>query len=306
MRYQVRMEEPSLRSSRRALAGGVAAVLLVGGGGFLIGRGTTAREPGVMAQAPAAPSAPAPARAIEPQPLGVLGRSDLIGLAALASDAVAAGRAPGPEVGEAAGRRFELRLPFGCAGAASETSEAQMRWRYDEADEALRINVAPTVWAAAEWLPTPSLRGAGAVEGFWIARPWTSSEACPVAGEVSGATGAQPVTLPGQTLAVGQILPTAATGTAGGEVERERTVYDAVVRVPRGKLDASKGFRVRISGRIARREEADPVRCRQPLGPEQQPICLVEVVTDEVAIENAASGETLATWNVGTRDAAEN
>lgn len=298
MRYQVRMEEPSLRRSRRVLAGGVAAVLLVGGGGFLIGRSTTVREPEVVAQAPVVPSAPPPAPAIEPPPLGVLGRSDLIGLAALASDATAAGRAVGAEVGEFAGRRFELRLPFGCSGPASKTSEAPMRWRYDEGAEALRLHVSPASWSAADWWPASSSRGAGTVEGFWIARPWTSSEECPVAGETSGTTGAQPVTLPGQTLAVGQFFPATAP-----EEQRERTAYDAVVRIPRGELDTSKGFRVRISGRIAQLADAGTVRCRQPLGAEQQPICLVGVITDEIAIENAASGKTLATWNVSERDA---
>lgn len=280
------------------MAGGVAAVLLVGGAGFLLGRATTTREALVT---PAPVVASVPERPTEPQPPGVLARVDLIGLAALASDAAAAGRAPGAEIGEAAGRRFELRLPFGCGGPASETSEAPLRWRYDDSAEALRIHVSPALWAAAEWWPASSPGGAGAVEGFWIARPWTSSEACPTAGEASGSTGAEPVTLPGQTLAIGQVLPS----PAENGVERERTVYDTVVRVPRGELDASRGFRVRISGRIARLAEAGPVRCRQPLGPEQQPICLVGVVTDEVAIENAASGQTLATWNVGERDASE-
>lgn len=300
MRYQVRMEEPSLRSSRRALAAGLAAMLLVGGGGFLLGRGTTAREPVVVAQAPAVTSAPPspPAPATAPQPLGVLGRSDLIRLAALASDAVATGRAAGAEVGEAAGRRFELRLPFGCGGPASVTSEAPMRWRYDDGAEALRLNVSPASWSVAEWWPASPPRGAATVEGFWIARPWTSSEDCPVAGEASGSTGAQPVTLPGQTLAVGQLFP----ATVPDEGQRERTAYDAVVRIPRGALDTSRGFRVRISGRIARLADAGTVRCRQPLGAEQQPICLVGVITDEIAIENAAGGETLATWNVSERE----
>lgn len=300
MRYQARMEEPSLRSSRIALAGGIAAVLLVGGGGFLLGRATTERAPPAIEQAPVATVAPEPAPAPDPDASpGVLGRSDLLALAARAADGAAAGRAPDAGLGDLNGRRFELRLPFGCDGPAGETSQAAMRWRYDADAQALRINVSPTLWPAAAWWtgsPPPAL---DAVEGFWIARPWTSSEDCPVERESAGAVGAEPVTLPGQTLAIGQILP----ADEAREGARDRTAYDAVVRVPEDRLDASKGFRLRISGRVAPMAGGGPVRCQQPLGPEQRPVCLIGVVLDEIAIENPAGGETLATWDVSRRDA---
>jgi len=68
-------------------------------------------------------------------------------------------------------------------------------------------------------------------------------------------------------------------------------------------LDTSRGFRLRISGRIARLPGTGAVRCHQPSGAEQRPICLVGVSIDEVAIDNPASGETLATWNIDQEDA---
>lgn len=292
------MEEPSLHSSRIALAGGLAAALVVGGAGFLLGRGTTERTPPVVAPTPVAKPSPEP----EPEPSrGILGRADLIALAATAADTAAGGRDPATERGVIEGRRFELRLPFGCNGPASEDSGATMRWRYDAADEALRVHVAPVAWTAEDWWSHDAPSDIDAIEGFWITRPWTSSEACPSGGDRPAAVGAEPVTLPGQTLAIGRIF--SAEGARGGR--RDGEAYSAVVRIPEDELDASDGFRLRVRGRIARTPDG-PVRCRQPAGAEQRPICLIGVVMDEVAIENPANGETLATWSVAQRGPAEN
>lgn len=293
------MKEPSLHSSRVALAIGVAAVILVGGGGFLLGRVTTERPPAIVTPAPVAKPTPAP----EPEPAtrGVLGRADLIALATLAADATASGREPAAELADADGRRFEIRLPFGCDGPAGENSNAAMRWRYDAEEEALRFHVAPFIWTAEDWWREGAPDGIEAIEGFWITRPWTSSEGCPTGGDRPVATGAEPVTLPGQTLALGQVF--FSEGARGGR--RGDQPYQSVIRMAEDELDGSAGFRLRLSGRIARMAGAGTVRCRQPAGPEQRPICLIGMALDEVAIENPANGETLATWSVAQRAAPE-
>jgi hypothetical protein len=280
------MEEPSPRSSRLALAGALLAAIAVGGAGFLLGRSTSERPPAAIV---AAPASAAPEPVAEPVVSGVLGRADLIALAAAAADAAAAGREPGPEIAQADGRRFELRLPFGCTGPAVEDSAAGMRWRYDSEAQALRISVEPVAWAAQDWWPAGGAGDVEAIEGFWVARPWTSSEACPRGGDRAAVAGTEAVT-------VGQIF--LAGGGRGGR--RDGKPYEAVVKVAQDRLDSTGGFRLRISGRVARAGNAGPVRCRQPAGPEQRPICLVSVVMDEVAVENPASGGTLATWSLGT------
>lgn len=292
------MDEPSPRSSRLALAGALAAVLLVGGAGFLLGRVTT--EPRQVVVTPPV-VAPIPTPEPEPAPSGVLGRAGLIALAAAAADAAASGSVPGKEIADASGRRFELRLPFGCDGPAREGSNAAMRWRYDERDQALRIHVSPVTWAPQDWWEAGSAPDIEAIEGFWIARPWTSSEACPLDDGRTAVPGAEPVTLPGQTLALGQIF--FAKGARGGR--RNGEPYETVVRVSKDELDTSSGFRLRVSGRLARAGAIDPVRCRPLASPEQRPICLINVVMDEVAIENPANGKTLATWSLGGSKAPE-
>src|SRR3546814_1261952 len=44
-------------------------------------------------------------------------------------------------------------------------------------------------------------------QGFWMSRPWSSAERCPHARGQAAATNGQPVTLPGQTLALAEMLP---------------------------------------------------------------------------------------------------
>ena len=296
--YQVPMKEPSPRSSRLVLAGALLAAIAVGGAGFLLGRAATERAP-VAVSPPAAVPAPRPAP--EPVLSGALGRAGLIALAASAADAVAAGLEPGSEVAQADGRRFELRLPFGCGGPASESSREAMRWRYDREAGALRIHVTPATWTAQDWWPADSAGGVEAIQGFWIERPWTSSETCPGGGDRPVAAGPEPVTLPGQSLAIGQLF----LGGGGRGGRRDGKPYEAVVRVEESDLKTQQGFRLRIGGRIARTPGGGPVSCRQPAGPEQRPICLVSVVMDEIAIENPATGEILATWSPGARDTPE-
>ncbi len=298
------MDEPSLRKSRLALAGGIAAALAVGGTGFLIGRGTSPRnvEPVVAGPVAAAPAVahepvvpPAPGNA-------VLARADIMTLAAQMADAVASGQAMPSAVADAAGQRFELRLPFGCRGPAEAESDAAMRWRYDETDKALRVHVAPVVWTRADILDAAGQATAGeAVEGFWIARPWTASEACPATRDNPAPDGTEAVTLPGQTLAIAQFFD----GDGARLGQRNGKPYETVVRLQPDALQAERGFQLRIAGRIADIPGQGPVSCRQPAGAEQRPICVVGVTMDEVAIDNPRTGKTLATWNVTTAGAAD-
>ncbi|RYG27928.1 MAG: hypothetical protein EON93_19550, partial [Burkholderiales bacterium] len=140
------MEEPSPHSSRIALAGGLAAAIILGGAGFLLGRSTGEPETVVVTKtAPLAPAADLP-----PPPPALLGRGDLLKIAADASDALASGRSAEGVPEQIEGKRFEIRMPFGCNGPAEENSGLAMRWRYDEASAALRLHVAPVNWNAQD------------------------------------------------------------------------------------------------------------------------------------------------------------
>jgi hypothetical protein len=295
--YRCAMNEPSLRRSRLTLAGGIGVALAVGGGGFLIGRGTSPRDAGSIVTAPV-PVAPAVVR--EPPVAAtardaVQTRAELIALAAQATDALASGKNLPETVAQVAGRRFELRLPFGCHGPTDEGSYAAMRWRYDENAQALRVHVAPIAWGRSDLgIAAGSSAKADMVEGFWIPRPWTVSETCPVLQDNPAPTGADTVTLPGQTLAIAQFFES--DGARQGQ--RDGKPYETVVRMAADEIPDGRGLQLRISGRITNVPGDGPISCRQPAGAEQRPICIVAVTMDDVAIENPRTGKTLATWNV--------
>jgi len=222
------------------------------------------------------------------EPLKVLRRADLIALAHQVSDALASNRAMPATVASLAGQRFELFVPFGCSGPSAETGSQPMGWRYDAANSTLRISVTPVTWAADQWR-VGSTMGTPA-EGFWIARPWSSSEQCPASGVQPGPAGADPVTLPEHTLAIAQF-----STAERSALFRDGKPLELVKRVPPDMLNMSQGLRLRIIGRIDR--EFGPVRCVQPAGAEQRPLCVISARIDEMMIENPVSDELLGSWS---------
>jgi hypothetical protein len=281
------MEEPSIRTSRLAIAGGLVAAIALGAAGFGIGRTTAPRPEPATPVASAQPTAPA-----TPTGEGILRRAELIELAARAADALTSGEDARDQIGAVAGQRFELVLPFGCSGP-NETGPT-MRWDYDDASEALRITVEPTSWDRGQW-GLPDAARFEVAEGFWISRPWSSSEACPQGGSAV-APDTDAITLPGQTLAIAQFFGDAAHRDA----RRDGRAYETVKRVPAGQFDGSGGFLLRVTGRIDVVPGGGPVHCVQPGGAEQRPACVIAVRMDEVAIENPVTGDMVASWRSDT------
>ena len=242
-----------------------------------------------------APQPPAPV-VIPPPPKieapRLLGRADIIALGDRAADALTSGAPLPADVANAAGRRFEIMVPFGCDGPAPEGSTASLRWRYDADKQTLRIHAAPARWGADDWgiAQTGRAEPETRFEGFWITRPWSSAERCPKGSGQAASANGQPVTLPGQTLALAEILQQ--------EKRRGDRPYETVQRVTPERVSSAQGFRLRLSGRIERLPGGQSVQCIQPAGIEQRPICLVVASFDEIRIENPATNETLATWSM--------
>ena len=269
---------------------------MIGGGGFLLGQRSVL--PALPPQSPAptfsAPVSPTPAQPTETQ---ILDRADLIELAGVAADATARGATVPEKLNDAVGRRFSIALPFGCAGPAPEDSNADMRWRYDEGAQALRLHVAPARWAKTDWWQRTPPADIESIEGFWIARPWIGTDACPHDASPTTVAGAEPVTLTGQTLAIGQLFGK----QDARQGQRDGKPYTAVIKMAPDALGAGRGFRLKLDGQLIALDNKAAVRCRQPGGAEQQPVCLIGARIDEVVIENGANGAELARWSVATR-----
>lgn len=282
------MQEPTPHSSRLALAGGLIALLLVGGGGFLIGR-TTAPEPPAPASTATTPqpAPPPPPAAIAPPP--TLERAGLIDLVADAVDAASASR-PLPEaVRSAAGRRFDLVLPFGCEGLVDSDRTAPFGWQYDAAKTTLRVWINPTRWARSTWLSAETEADKAALEGFWIARPWSKATHCPA----SAPGGAAHVAVPSQSqgeVAIARFIE--------GDADKSARRLEIVKRMEPGDFDPARGFALRIIGRMQSVEAGGPVQCLQRTGWQQRPQCMIVGDFAELRVENPKTGDVLAVWSI--------
>lgn len=286
------MREPTPRNSRLAIAASLAAIIALGGGGFLLGRQTAPQVPAVIM---APPPRPVPSPVVDAATAtNVMGRADIIAVGNAAADAAASGT-PVPGAGlDVTGKKFEVLLPFGCNGPVAADSNAPLRWNYDEATSTLRVHVEPTVWEPKTLWGDQIPAGVEALEGFWVAQPWSSRETCPAAGSAVAAPGMEAVTLPGQTLGMAQAF----TANAPRRSQRQGKPYEAVVRIDREALDLSRGLQLKLTGRLDKYPDGAATRCIQPAGAEQRPICLVVVRIDEISIVNPAAPEAIVTWSV--------
>jgi len=281
------MQEPTPHSSRLALAGGLIALLLVGGGGFLIGRTTAPEPPAPVSTAPTPQPAPPPPATIAPPP--TLERAGLIDLVADAVDAASASRSLPEAVRSAAGRRFDLVLPFGCEGPVEGDRTAPFGWQYDAAKTTLRVWINPTRWARATWLSAETEADKAALEGFWIARPWSKAIHCPAPAPSGAAHVAVPSPSNGE-VAIARFIE--------GDADKSARRLEIVKRVEPGDFDPARGFALRITGRMQSVEAGGPVQCLQRTGWQQRPQCMIVGDFAELRVENPKTGDVLAVWSI--------
>src|SRR3546814_9867059 len=103
-----------------------------------------------------------------------------------------------------------------------------------------------------------------------------------------------PISWPGQTLAIAQFFD----GDADRDGRRNGRPFETVTRVAADKFDGSRGFRLRIAGRIEAIDGNAPIRCIQPAGAEQGPNCVIGARIDPVRLEKSTIEEGLATWTI--------
>ncbi|CAM4182239.1 hypothetical protein NOLU111490_11640 [Novosphingobium lubricantis] len=254
-----------------------------------------------------ASAAPAPAATPAIAALAPLDRAAILGLVSAAADATAAGQPLPPAGRPAVNRTFELRLPFGCAGPGSAWGSANGgMWTYDPAMRTLRISVqAQRLGSDPRFADLAGKQPFDAIEGFWLERPWTSAESCPA---VPVGVASEPAPAP-QTLALAQFFAADAPRTlqrAGRPYAytgrfRDDGALPALPGIkPSGTVGApppgASGFRLRLIGRIAGFADGQPVHCTMT-DPARPPLCALAVDFASVAIEDPASGTTLAEWH---------
>ncbi|HEX6866471.1 MAG TPA: hypothetical protein VF122_04490 [Caulobacteraceae bacterium] len=227
-------------------------------------------------KAPPPPEGPRPID-INPPPLPIppppLTHADLVAASGRAAAAQERGE-PAPVTDkELIGRRFLVRLPFGCGGVREDEVGA---WAYDLQREALTVQVRPVNWTSAGWVRLlAGAAGVDAVEGFWL--PPAISEDC-----------AAGVLETPETVGLAMFFePNSSRVLRRGDRPYEFT----------GKANppSIEGYRLVLAGRIEGFDGAEPVRCRKDAPPSRS-VCLAAVAFDQVAFEDGATGETLAEW----------
>jgi hypothetical protein len=273
------------------------------------------RSEDAPAPPPAATAEPAP---VIPVPPPAVSRAELLSAVASAASAFSAGQ-PAPEnVQGLVGRRFSVRLPFGCLGPQEQ---ALARYDYDAAKGSLKLVVEPQIWTGDQTIRAlVASPQAEDIEGFWIARPWLLSDACPAmrppvipapaakadadgkapaaANKAANATktAKKPAAAaPHTSLALApddHTVGLVSVFEAGDSRLQRRSgrPYEVVRKAAAAPVG---GFRLVLEGRIVE-GPSGAVACRSD-DPDRRPVCLVRVEFDRVAIEGAA-GEMFGEW----------
>lgn len=247
-------------------------------------------RPTAVAPPPTPPSPPPVIAAPPAKPVAVAVRVDLIAAGAKAADAYArGGEGADDDSRDLVGRRFALRLAFGCAGAVADPGPAQAYYQYDPAVPALKLVARP-----ADWTDLPFLRAASSaakaetVEGFWIPRPWLTDDSCPRRRAVAPPATPTPVEAPSLGLAMFH------AADASRVERRGQRAYEQVIKLDAAKPAPERAFKLVLEGRVVGFADGAAVHCWAESA-EHRPTCLYAVELDRVAFEDA-DGAVLADW----------
>lgn len=253
----------------------------------LTGSETPDPEPKAVVPSPAA-QATTTATPVRTVASSTLGRADLIEAAQRAADAYAARKSTPAANFDLAGKRFSIRLPFGCGGPASGPDDlGAAGWHYDPETETLRAQISPEDWTEALWARAASGQPYEAAEGFWIARPWSSSNECPA--PAAGVSPGQAASA--QTLGIARFFEPGSSRAA----RKSGEAYRFSKKVSPENAPGVQGLRLLIEGRLS----VDP--SRQPIGcwsasPDARPICVFNARLDRIAITDPSGEAVFSEW----------
>ena len=211
-------------------------------------------------------------------------RAGLLGAVTQAASAHAAGKDDRAAQAELAGRRFVVKLRFGCGGPVGE---GPLNWGYDEEEQRLMVRATPDIEGTAAGVEASPEEPIEAVEGFWIPRPWLLSDDCPA--ETSAGAAAPPP----PTVGIAHYF----TADDSRVSRRSRRSYEIVRRAEPAILPPSGGFNLVLEGRLKPWPQAGVIRCRG--AGDTRPICIVSAEFDRVSFENPDTGQIVAQWGAG-------
>lgn len=233
-----------------------------------------------------------------------LDRERLMLAAIRAASAFAAGADDSAAQRELDGKRFELRIRFGCGPA--EAQEESRGWRFDEAKRTLRLRVAPDISAEDPVAAAIAAEGFEGVEGLWLRRPWLLAAACPrtpppaapeqaeeAESERDEPAAKTPVTA-GWKVGLAQFFSSTDSRTG----RRRQRPYETTKVLAEGQQPSAQGYDFVVSGRIRALPDRRVIACSfAETG--TPPACIISVHVDRTWIERPDNREMVAEWTGG-------
>jgi hypothetical protein len=231
-----------------------------------------------------------------PLPKPPMDRAALLQAVAQARSAAAAGSDDREAQQALDGKEFELRIRFGCSGAASDDKKRpSLSWAFDSRSNVLRLRAAPDL--SEDEAVAKGVQGVEAVEGFWLSRPWMLKAACPAkpAAPMNQSTEDGPVSagdIAAPKVGIAQFF----TATDARTTRRDHRPYETVHKRGPGSSIGTQGFDLVLSGRLRALPEGKVVRCAASAA-DLPPACVVSAQFDHVWIDDAATKERIADWS---------
>lgn len=242
-----------------------------------------------------------PAPRLPPLPVAEepMDRAALLEAVAKAASAVGLGQNDAEEQRRLDGKRFEVRIRFGCAITAQPGSTAgPFNVRFNGEDRTLRVRASPDLTLDDPFVAALGGETIEAVEGFWMRRPWLLTDGCPVvppsppqSPDPQSANEPAAAASRSHRVGLGQFFTSADSRTQ----RRQERAYEATKVLGEGERPSREGYNLVLSGRLRKLSGGRSIHCRI-LGPNQPPECVISAEFDRVRIETPGSKDVLAEW----------
>jgi hypothetical protein len=235
-----------------------------------------------------------------------IGRAELLRAVADVASESGLGRETAELQSRLEGKRFEVRIRFGCVMAAQSaiSADAPFSVRFDTEQRTLRVRAEPDLT-----LDDPGVAAFGgekveAVEGFWMYRPWLLTDGCPAAlpqpagpsspsAQAPSANAAAPPAGPVYSPRVG--LANFFTSEDSRAGRRNDRAYEATKVLAENERPSAQGYNLVLSGRLRTLPGGRVISCR-PRSASLPPECVVSATFDRVRIEKPGTNAVLAEW----------
>jgi hypothetical protein len=220
-----------------------------------------------------------------PLPAPAMDRGAFLAAVTQAASAHTAGTDDAGSQSELDGRRFAIRLRFGCGGPATSGSSEPLRWSVSKDKASFEVRATPDLSLDSEPFEGSLGETIEAVEGFWLARPWLLSDACPAQRAGVQASMATPL------VGIAQYF-TSEDSRVG---QRSGRSYISVEKITsEGKLPKS-GLVLLLEGRLRTWPGGKVIRC-WGAGSADPPQCVAAARLDRASFELPDDGTVLAEW----------